>query len=348
MRKSLLTIVSLFTLVILSTYLLGSCRKEQSTRKLELLSQEIPGGFPQPLYHFEDNPLTKEGFELGRKLFYDGRLSIDSAHPCSSCHQQIAGFGTFEHDRSHGVFNSHTLRNAPVLFNLAWSPLLHWDGEFTSIKDEAASPINGHLEMGESFSGVIKKLQDDPAYPGMFKEVFNYPIIRPEYILKALAQFTGSMVSANSKYDLYKKGLATFTPQEENGYQLYKVKCATCHTEPMFTDYSLRNIGLPVDTYLNDFGRMRITGKSEDSLKFKVPTLRNTYVSSNYMHDGRFNTLYQCMEHYRSGVQASPTLDPLLAGGIPLTDPQMDDLYDFLKTLTDSAFLKNPRFGKPD
>ena len=348
MRKSLLTIVLLCALIFLSTYFFGSCRKEQSTRNLELISQEIPGGFPQPFYHFEDNPLTKEGFELGRKLFYDGRLSIDNEHPCSSCHEQAAGFGTFEHDRSHGVNNSHTLRNAPVLFNLAWSPLLHWDGEFTSIKDEAASPINGHLEMGESFSGVIKKLQDDSEYPEMFKKVFNYPIIRPEYILKALAQFTGSMVSANSKYDLYKKGLATFTPQEESGYTLYKTKCAACHTEPMFTDYSLRNNGLPVDDYLNDYGRLRITGKSEDSLKFKVPTLRNTYVSSNYMHDGRFNTLYQCMEHYRSGVQTSPTLDPLLNGGIPLTNPEMDDLYDFLKTLTDTAFLKNPRFAKPD
>lgn len=311
------------------------------------MQQEIPEGFPSPVYTFQDNPLSKEGFELGRKLFYDERLSIDNGHPCSSCHQQIAGFGTYQHDRSHGVFNSHTLRNAPALFNLAWNTSFHWDGEFSSLKDEAAQPINGHIEMGESYEGVINKIKDDPEYQKMFKEVFRYPFIRPEYILKALEQFTGYMVSADSKYDRYKKGTVTFTVQEESGYQLYKANCATCHPEPMFTDYSIRNIGLPVDNFLNDYGRMRITGKKEDSLKFKVPTLRNTYVSANYMHDGRFNTLLQCLNHYRSGVQQSLTLDPLLTNGITLTNTEASNLTVFLRALTDSTFLKDPRFSKP-
>jgi cytochrome c peroxidase len=345
-RKSLLTIVILLSAAALCSWLLGSCRKEQ-TDGLQLLQQEIPAGFSSPLYKFDDNPLTEEGFELGRKLFYDGRLSIDDQHSCSCCHQQIAAFGTFEHDRSHGVFNSHTLRNAPVLFNLAWSPALHWDGEFSSLKEEAAQPINGHIEMGESFEGVINKINDDKEYQDLFKKVFHYPFIRPEYILKALSQFTGSMVSADSKYDRYKKGTGTFTPQEESGYQLYKANCATCHPEPMFTDYSFRNIGLPVDNLLLDYGKLRITGKKEDSLKFKVPTLRNVYVSSNYMHDGRFNTLAQCINHYRTGVQQSATLDPLLTNGIPLTNAQAGDLFVFLRALTDSAFLKDPRFMKP-
>ncbi len=145
MQKSLLTISVLLVLTFLTSYLLGSCKKE-NTDELQLLQQEIPAGFPQPLYKFEDNPLSKEGFELGRKLFYDARLSIDNQHPCSSCYQQIAGFGTFEHDLSHGVNNSHTQRNAPVLFNLAWNNSFHWDGEFSSLKDEAAQPINGHLK----------------------------------------------------------------------------------------------------------------------------------------------------------------------------------------------------------
>jgi len=311
------------------------------------MQQEIPAVFPSPVHTFRDNPLSKEGFELGRKLFYDDRLSIDNAHPCSSCHQQIAGFGTYEHDRSHGVFNSHTLRNAPVLFNLAWNTSFHWDGEFSSLQDEAAQPINGHIEMGESFEGVINKIKDDKDYQEMFKEVFRYPFIRPEFILKALEQFTGYMVSADSKYDRYKKGSATFTAQEDAGYQLYKANCATCHPEPMFTDYSIRNIGLPVDNFLKDYGRMRITGKKEDSLKFKTPTLRNTYVSANYMHDGRFNTLLQCINHYRSGVQQSTTLDPLLTNGIPLTNTEATNLTIFLRALTDSTFLKDPRFSKP-
>ena len=268
-----MTILILLSVTILSSYLLGACKKDGQTKKLQLLQQEIPAGFPQPVYTFQDNPLSKEGFELGRKLFYDGRLSIDNLHPCSSCHQQIGGFGTFEHDRSHGVFDSHTLRNAPVLFNLAWSTSFHWDGEFTSLKDEAAQPINGHIEMGESFEGVINKINDDAGYRQQFKKVFGYPFIRPEHILQALSQFTGSLVSADSKYDRYKKGIATFTVQEENGYQLYKANCASCHPEPLFTDYSLRNIGLPVDNFLKDYGRMMVTGKKEDSLKFKVPTL---------------------------------------------------------------------------
>ncbi|HEV7780369.1 MAG TPA: cytochrome c peroxidase [Chitinophagaceae bacterium] len=347
MRKSLLTISLLFIVAVLTSYLLGSCKKDQNTDGLQLMQQDIPASFPAPLYTFRDNPLSKEGFELGRKLFYDGRLSIDNLHPCSSCHQQIAAFGTFEHDRSHGVFDSHTLRNAPVLFNLAWSTSLHWDGEFASLQDEAAQPINGHIEMGETYEGVINKIKDDKEYQDLFKKVFRYPFIRPEFILKALSQFTGYLISADSKYDRYKKGTATYTLAEERGYQLYKAKCATCHPEPLFTDYSFRNIGLPVYPGLDDYGRLRITGKREDSLKFKVPTLRNTYISSNYMHDGRFNTLAQCIDHYRTGVQASTTLDPLLTNGIPLTNGEANDVFVFLRTLTDSAFLKDPRFQKP-
>lgn len=347
MKKSILTILLLIACIALLSYGLGSCRKNDNPNNLTFLQQEIPEGFPNPLYRFTDNPLTKEGFELGRKLFYDGRLSVDDAHPCSSCHQQIAGFGTFEHDRSHGVYSSHTLRNAPVLFNLAWQNKYHWDGEFSSLFDEAAQPINGHIEMGESFNGVINKLQKDAEYRRQFRNVFRTEFISPELILKALAQFTGYMVSANSKYDRYKKGLATFTTQEENGYQLFQAHCNSCHKEPLFTDYSLRNIGLPVDDFLNDYGKMRITLDPKDSLKFKVPTLRNVYISSNYMHDGRFNTLAQCLNHYRNGVQQSATLDPVLVNGIQLTDAETINLALFLRTLTDSSFIQDIRFSNP-
>jgi len=346
-RKTVLTILTLFGAFILLSWLLGSCRKEQKTNGLTPLPQEIPAGFPAPRYTFSDNPLTKEGFELGRKLFYDGRLSVDNMHPCSSCHQQVAGFGTFEHDRSHGVYNSHTLRNAPVLFNLAWSSSFHWDGEFINLPDAAAQPINGPVEMGETYGGIISKLEADEQYRKDFRKVFGSPFIRPEHILKALSQFTGYLVSANSRYDRFKKGLINYTSQEASGYALYKANCASCHPEPLFTDHSYRNTGLPADNFLNDFGRMRITGKKEDSLKFRVPTLRNVYATSNYMHDGRFNTVQQCINHYRSGVQQSPNLDPLLVNGISLTEAQTDDLMAFLKTLTDSAFLQDSRFRQP-
>ena len=348
MRRSLFTISTLVLLVAGLSILPAACKKEQSTRGLEKLEQEIPDGFPAPVYTFSDNPLSKEGFELGRRLFYDPQLSADGLVPCSSCHQQIAGFGTYEHDRSHGVFNSHTLRNAPVLFNLAWNTSFHWDGEFSSLADEAAHPLTGSNEMGQTYERIINYLEADAAYRKSFKEVFRYPFIRPEFIHKALAQFTGYFVSANSKYDRYKKGTAAFTPQEENGYQVYQTKCAGCHPEPLFTDQSFRNIGLPVDPLLKDYGRMRITGNPADSLKFKVPTLRNTYISANYMHDGRFNTLQQCLNHYRNNVQQAATLDPLLVNGITLTTTQNDNLLLFLRALTDSSFLRDSRFTKPD
>ncbi len=201
--------------------------------------------------------------------------------------------------------------------------------------------------MGESLPRVVRKIENDIAYQIMFRRAFLSDKITPQLILLALAQFTGYMTSADSKYDRYKRGEASFTVQEENGYQLFKTHCASCHPEPLFTDYSFRNIGLPVDNNLNDYGRMRVTGLSGDSLKFKVPTLRNVYISSNYMHDGRFNTLAQCINHYRSGVQQSATLDPSLANGITLTNTQATELFVFLRALTDSSLLRDPRFGPP-
>lgn len=344
MRKRLLTITGIATLCF-CFYLPAGCKKEQNTKGLTLTSIEVPDEFPEPNNIFRDNQLSEEGFKLGRKLFYDGRLSVDNMHSCSSCHQQIAAFGTFEHDRSHGVYNSHTLRNAPVLFNLAWTGTFLWDGNGKSQEDVAAGHIHSNIEMGETFDGVIAKLQDDPEYREMFRNVFRYPFIRPEFILKALAQFTGSMISANSKYDRYKKGEVSFSALELRGYALYQLNCASCHPEPMFTDYSFRNNGLPLDVLLNDAGRKRVTGLSSDSLKFKVPTLRNLFVSSNYMHDGRFGTVGQSINHYRSGIQQSATLDPLLQNGISLTNAEASDLYDFLQTLTDSTFIKNTRFS---
>lgn len=347
MKRNIVTILFLVVSVAFISYGLGSCRKYDNPNELTLVQQEIPDGFPAPVYGFADNPLTKEGIELGRQLFYDGRLSLDGNFPCASCHQQIAAFGTFEHDRSHGYNGSHTLRNAPVLFNLAWQDKFHWDGEFSSLFDEGAQPINGHIEMAESFNGVIDKLQKDASYLKQFKNVFRTSFISPEQVLKALAQFTGSMTSANSKYDRYKKGTESYTTQEESGYQLFLAHCNSCHREPLFTDYSLRNIGLPVENFLNDYGRLMVTNDPNDSLKFKVPTLRNVYISSNYMHDGRFNTLAQCINHYRTGVQQSTTLDPQLANGIQLTNAEAINIALFLRTLTDSSFLQDTRYSKP-
>ena len=347
MKRKWLTIFILFASALIVSYFAGSCKKHDIIHVTTPFQQIIPAGFPDPNYKFQDNPLNEEAFQLGRKLFYDGRLSRDSNFPCASCHQQIAVFGTYEHDRSHGYNFSHTLRNAPPLFNVAWQKELHWDGRFKSLYTEATQPILTHNEMAENFFTIIFRLGSDSQYRRMFQAAYGDPVVTEDRILRALAQFTGTIISATSKYDLYKNGQATFTASEQSGYQLYQAKCATCHPEPMFTDYSYRNNGLPVNPELNDYGRMRITGKSEDSLKFRVPSLRNVNLTANYMHDGRFNTLLQVLNHYSSGIQISATLDPLLMNKIPLTATEKSDLVSFLKTLSDSNILHSPRFSKP-
>lgn len=347
MPRLLTTILSLLILTITLGYLASGCRKSDNPNSLTYLGQTVPEGFPEPSFRFAGNPLSKEGFELGRKLFYDGRLSLDGNFPCASCHQQEAAFGLFDHDRAHGYNNSHTLRNAPPLFNLAWQTAYHWDGAYSSIYEAVAQPINGHIEMAESFAGVTRKLQADAEYREAFKKVFGTQFIQPDHLLKALEQFTGSLVSADSKYDRVKRGEAAFTANEQSGYLLFQAKCNSCHTEPLFTDHSFRNNGLPVDPALHDYGKMMVTGRSADSLLFKVPSLRNAAVTNNYMHDGRFNTLAQCLIHYRTNVQAGLTLDPSLTGGIPLTDTEIRHLVEFIGTLTDTAFIHNPGLGKP-
>lgn len=348
MKRPFFYLIVLLTLAAGLSRLLSSCNKAVGIRTLTPVTLAVPDGFPAPLYNNSDNPLSKEGIELGRRLFYEKKLSIDQAHPCSSCHEQIASFGTFEHDRSHGVNNTHTLRNAPVLVNLAWAPYFHWDGQFETLALQATHPLTGDHEMGETFPGIIRKLEADPGYKNAFQQVFNTASIEPMQIVKALAQFTATMISANSRYDKYKKGQIVFNSQELAGYQLFLQHCNSCHREPLFTDHSFRNNGLPVDPLLQDVGRMRISLLSSDSLQFKVPTLRNCYLSSNYMHDGRFISIQQCINHYRFQVQPGPTLDPLLRQGISLTNEQSDQLMAFLKTLTDSSFITDRRLARPE
>lgn len=333
--------------MIISTVLILQFIQSFSPKTITPLKQEIPPGFPPPHYTFKNNPLTKEGFELGRKLFYDGRLSKDGNFPCASCHQQFAAFSTFQHNLSHGYNNSFTTRNAPALYNLAWQREFDLDGGVNNIEVQPLAPISAPNEMAEDIASVANKLKQDAVYRKLFKAAFGDEHITTQRILKALTQFICSIVSANSKYDRVKKGKAVFIPFEQRGYDLYKIKCAGCHPEPLFTDFSYRNIGLPVDTFLNDDGRMRITNNKADSLKFKVPSLRNVDLTAPYMHDGRFWFLEQAINHYRKGIQKSATLDSSLAKGIPLSDIEVTYLVSFLRTLTDSTLIKDPRFSAP-
>jgi cytochrome c peroxidase len=310
---------------------------------------KIPAGWPKPPNNiFAKNKLSEQGFQLGKKLFYDTRLSKDGSNiSCANCHQQFAAFATYDHDFSHGQNEQHTTRNTPALFNLAWMTNYHWDGGINHIEVQPLSPLTSPTEMAESLENVLAKLKQDSVYPAMFKAAFGTDEINSQRMLKALAQFTGTIVSANSKYDKVLRGEAKFTYSEENGYAVFKANCASCHKEPLFTDNSLRNNGLAINDYLKDYGRMKITGKPEDSLKFKVPSLRNVAVSFPYMHDGRFYSLGAVIEHYRNGIiTGQPTLDPLLAKRIVITNAQKNELIYFLYTLTDTSMTKNPRFAK--
>ena len=336
----------LFGLILFTAFtslLFDSCKKESFTPATPV-SFVIPPGFPQPVFNFQSNPLSEEAFLLGRKLFYDVRLSKDGAHSCASCHQPQAAFTTFEHDRSHGIGNSHTLRNAPGLFNLAWYPSFRQDGSAKTIEEVALAHIQAPDEMGEQITSVINKLKNDADYKTLFRAAYGSETINQDRLLKALTQFLVNMTSANSKFDRVARGEAAFTTQEQNGYTLFQSKCSTCHSGPLFTDFSYRNIGLELDPFLKDFGRMRVTGNRTDSLKFRVPSLRNVEFTSYYAHDGRFSFFRNIIRHYRNTVVQSSTLDPLLTNGIPLTDAEENNLVAFLRTLNDSSFLNNPKF----
>ena len=348
-------------ILILTTFILGvttvvfdACKKSDDTSYSSgynptYLSFKIPSGWPTPPTDiYKNNPLTEEGFQLGRKLFYDGRLSKDGNFPCASCHQQFAAFATYDHQFSHGFNNSFTFRNAPPLFNLAWMKEMHWDGGINHIEVQPLAPINEITEMAENIENVLKKLSIDTAYRRMFSAAFGDTAINSQKMLKALSQFMGSIQSFNSKYDQVKRSEASFTLAEQNGYNIFKDKCNSCHTEPLFTDNSFRNNGLSLDPVLKDIGRMRVTGKPSDSLLFKVPTLRNINYTGPFMHDGRIFSLLQTVSHYQTGIDITqPTLDPLLKNRLSITNQEKVDLVEFLQTLTDDVLIKDTRLAQP-
>lgn len=339
--KAVVFLLVLF--VAIASLLTNGCRK--TDLHLTPITFNAPSGFPQPVYNFSSNPLTEEGFQLGKKLFFDGRLSLDSNYPCSSCHQPVACFTTFEHDRSHGYNHSHTLRNAPGVFNAAWLSEYNQDGSAKTLDEVYRGHITNAHEMAENVPEVLNRLSADATYKQLFKAAFGDEKITEDRMYKALSQYVLSLVSADSKYDKMKRGETSFDAQEQQGYTVFQSKCATCHKEPMFTDYTYRNNGLAIDSLLNDHGRMRVTGSSNDDLKFRVPSLRNCDLTSYYGHDGRFSFFRAMIQHYRAGVIVkSPTLDPLLANGISISITEEDALVAFIRTLTDSTFLNNPRW----
>ncbi len=329
---------------MLCTLPFNGCKKKDAYSATPL-PFVAPPNFPQPVYDFNNNPTTVEGFELGRKLFYEGRLSLDGNYPCASCHQQEAAFTTKDHDLGHGYNNGHTMRNPIGLANLAWYKEYYHDGSAKNLEQITFDHITAPNEMAETIEGVVSKLKKDTAYRRLFIAAYGDERITGNRIANALSQFVIHLVSSNSKYDKVKRGETVFTTIEQRGYVLFQQHCTTCHTEPLFTDFSYRNTGFPVNNFMQDNGRMMATGLAADSLKFRVLSLRNVAVTGTYTHDGRIGTVKNMINHYRSGGVPSATLDPLLKNGIALSNSEADDVVAFLKTLTDSSYLTNSRFG---
>lgn len=306
-----------------------------------------PKHFPAPVYDFKKNPLNAEKIKLGHQLFYDPVLSADSTISCASCHSPFNAFAHTDHDLSHGINDQIGTRNAPALFNLAWQKEMMWDGAIHHLDVQALAPIANPVEMNESIKHVVEKLQRMKNYRHMFYRAFNDSLITGQHVLQALAQFQLTLVSANSKYDQVKQKKARFSQQENRGYTLFKQHCNVCHREPLFTRPGFENNGLPVDTTLNDVGRIKVTQLKEDSLLFKIPSLRNLKFTFPYMHDGRFKTLNQVLNHYTNGITAHATLSKSLKKPIQLTDVEKKDLIAFLLTLNDLDFVFNKEIGFP-
>ena len=309
-----------------------------------------PANFPAMVYDLTTNPLTVEGVALGKTLFYDAQLSRDTTTSCGFCHQQSAGFGHSDHPLSHNLDGQFGTRNVPGLQNLGWDREFFWDGGVTSLDELPISPIQNPVEMDLKFADALSRVQKSPKYPPLFKAAFGSDTVTTARFLKAISQFLLTLVSADSRYDKYvrKESGGDLTSDELAGLALFQQKCTTCHATDLFTDKSYRNNGLAVSG-INDQGRYLITLNEADRLKFKVPSLRNVEKTVPYMHDGRFATLNQVIEHYRTGVTDSPTLDPALKVngqlGIALTDTEKQQVIAFLLTLTDNTFITNRAFS---
>lgn len=305
----------------------------------------IPDGWPEPVHDFKNNPLDSATVELGRALFYDPVLSRDNTVSCASCHSPYNAFAHTDHKLSHGIGDSIGTRNAPALFNLAWQRDFMWDGAAHSLDAQALGPIEHVGEMDSDLASIVKRLKSDQRYVAGFSA--SGKELTGVNVLKALSQFQLTLISADSKYDRVRMNQDSFSVQEAKGYKLFQQHCNSCHAEPLFTNGKFASNGLPVDENLQDVGRYAVTLKKEDSLQFKVPTLRNLKSTFPYMHDGRFKSIGEVLKHYNEGVIFASTTANELREGVPLDGRQRTDLLAFLLTLNDNAFVFDQKHQYP-
>jgi cytochrome c peroxidase len=319
-----------------------------------------------------DNPLTVEAVELGRRLFYDPRLSANGKVSCSTCHIQHLAF-TDGRTTGVGVSGKPLTFNSMSLANLMWGPQrFFWNGRAGSLEEQVLTPLQHPDEMAQDLGRLVKQLAADASYRKMFE--IAYGEISPSAITRALASFERTLVSCNSRYDQFLRGEITLEPQEELGRKLFMAhpdvkvslrgaNCIDCHSQFLTSGSSARydgfsNNGLDDEEHLQP-GLQALTGNPAHRGMFKVPSLRNIDLTAPYMHDGRFNTLEQVLDHYDSGIKYSSTLSPLIveadnrgavaAGGISLhlTAGEKAAIIAFLHTLTDRDFVTAERFSDP-
>ena len=367
MEKSNLTKGLLFLCFVL--FFFQSCQNDNDEIGNEtLLYDGTPyqiktGSLEQPAIS-GDNKLTVQGVKLGRMLFYEKKLSATQTQSCASCHRQEHAF-TDTARFSEGVRGLRGKRNAMAIFNMAWNTNeFFWDGRAHLLRHQSLMPIQDPLEMDESLANVVNKLKGEKSYRDQFFRAFGTEEIRPQRISLALEQFMNSIVSVNSKYDRFENGTAILDSLEERGRYLFFAEfnpsfpslsgadCAHCHSTRNFENDKYLNNGLDSDADMADDGRMKVTNDPNDKGKFKITSLRNIELTAPYMHDGRFKTLEEVVEHYNSGLKNSSTLDPTLIyplnnGGLQLSSDDKKALIAFLKTLTDDDLMTNLEYSNP-
>ncbi len=312
-----------------------------------------PIGFPEVNFP-ATNDYSAKRVELGKTLFFDQSLSLNHQVSCASCHLQEIAFTDAAALSKLGVTKKPLLRHTPALINMAWAENgLFWDGGAKNLESLVFAPLTHQDEMGANLVDVENYVNENKKYQKAFKEAYGVEKIKSQYVAKAIAQYVRTIVSDQSKYDSVRRGVAVFTEIESKGYQLFIKNCSTCHTEPLMADNQFHNNGLDsVFTNAEEEGifqgRFRITHDTLDLGKYKTPTLRNVALTAPYMHDGRFETLEEVLDHYSGGVKYSNTLDSLLYNahlvGITLTETDKQALLSFLNSLTDFHFINNSQY----
>ena len=347
-------------LILLIGSAFSSCKKQTCDEGIYTPTPyefQIPQGLP-PIDIFipEDNPMTVEGVALGRKLFYEPMLSDDNTQSCGSCHRQEYGFAEPQ-QYSVGVDGSVGTRNAMALVNLAWNPNGYfWDGRAATLEDLVFEPVTNPIEMNTTWPEVEAKLNANSEYRDLFKKAYNIDVVDSVHVSKAIAQFLRTLISGSSDYDRRRLYLDTLTSLQDRGFTVFENPslgdCFHCHSlDARITINEFSNNGM--DLEFQDDGRYLTTGNSLDKGKFRIPTLRNIELTAPYMHDGRFFTLEEVVEHYSEHVkQESPNIDSSMElaaeGGANLSDYDKQALVAFLKSMTDHEFINNPDFSDPN